>query len=227
MTSFPKPCQKFEDSDERGKLSSEKRSSSAAAGRPKPKARRVLGDPLGRIPPRPPRALRSYAARRGEEAGDRGEGCPRTRTTSLGLDGAPGRAPASASRLRSAPAAPAFCFTRGTTNAAAAMLTTEPGGGARSRRAECGCAGPADGALGRDPEPPPRARGAGALSPGRECPQGHRRVAAERPRSAPGAPTPSWAPGFLPRPGCAWLVVASAVARLGATFRKSGVHGGS
>lgn len=31
--------------------------------------------------------------------------------------------------------APAFCFTRGTTNAAAAMLTTEPGGGAHGRRA--------------------------------------------------------------------------------------------
>lgn len=123
--------------------------------------------------------------------------------------------------------APAFCFTRGTTNAAAAMLTTEPGGGARSRRAECGCAGPADGARGRDPEPPPRARRAGALSPERESPRGHRRVAAERPRSAPRAPTPSRASGFLPRPGCAWLVVASAVARLGATLRKSGVNGGS
>lgn len=45
-------------------------------------------------------------------------------------------------------AAPAFCFTRGTTNAAAAMLTTEPGGGARHRRAQCGCASPADGAPG-------------------------------------------------------------------------------
>ncbi|CAI9178541.1 unnamed protein product [Rangifer tarandus platyrhynchus] len=29
------------------------------------------------------------------------------------------------------------------------MLTTEPGGGARSRLAECGCASPADGAPGR------------------------------------------------------------------------------
>lgn len=38
------------------------------------------------------------------------------------------------------------------------MITTEPGGGARSRRAQCGCASPADGAPGRlDPEPP-RAR---------------------------------------------------------------------
>lgn len=40
--------------------------------------------------------------------------------------------------------APAFCFIRGTTKAAAAMLTTEPGGGAHSRRAECGCASSAE-----------------------------------------------------------------------------------
>lgn len=39
-----------------------------------------------------PRALRRYAARRGEEAGDRGEGCPRTRATSLELDAASFRA---------------------------------------------------------------------------------------------------------------------------------------
>lgn len=35
------------------------------------------------------------------------------------------------------------------------MITTESGGGARSRRAQCGCASPADGAPGRlGPEPP-------------------------------------------------------------------------
>lgn len=63
--------------------------------------------------------------------------------------------------------APAFCFTRGTTNAAAAMLTTEPGGGARSLRAECGCASPADGASSRPGPPGARLRPAAPrVSPG-------------------------------------------------------------
>nr|XP_051688235.1 basic proline-rich protein [Oryctolagus cuniculus]XP_051688236.1 basic proline-rich protein [Oryctolagus cuniculus] len=77
--------------------------------------------------------------------------------------------------------APAFCFTRGTTNAAAAMLTTEPGGGAQGRRAECGCASPADGAPGR------RGPRAPAPRPPRVSPRG------ASPRGAParGVPAPS------------------------------------
>lgn len=102
--------------------------------------------------------------------------------------------------------APAFCFTRGTTNAAAAMLTTEPGGGARIRRAQCGCASLADGAPGRPgprvPAPRPNLLPCGSF-PG-----------AQVARRAPGAGRPS-APFPLPwRPppprGCrlcpeAWL----------------------
>lgn len=113
--------------------------------------------------------------------------------------------------------APAFCFTRGTANAAAAMLTTEPGGGARTRLAECGCASPADGAPGRPgprvPAPRPRRPPGGSFL---GAPGG--RVAP--PRRNPGRPPPSRAPGSLPRPDCARVVVAAAAARLLATLGK-------
>lgn len=104
------------------------------------------------------------------------------------------------------------------------MLTTEPGGGARSRRAECGCASPADGAPGRPgprvpaPRPGrlprwslPGARGArGAAGAGRQSPR----------RRSRGAHRPPGAPGSLLRPGYAWVVAAAAAARLLATLGK-------
>lgn len=89
-------------------------------------------------------------------------------------------------------AAPAFCFTRGTTNAAAAMLTPEPGGGARRRRAQCGCASPADGAPGGPGSAAP------SLSREREAPAGPRRpsaLSAPRPPGRRALPRGPAAPG--------------------------------
>lgn len=91
--------------------------------------------------------------------------------------------------------APAFCFTRGTTNAAAAMLTTEPGGGAPNRRAQCGCASLADGApAGPDPARPPRARARCPARLSRErraARRDPRPVEPKRPLAAPAAPAAS------------------------------------
>lgn len=102
--------------------------------------------------------------------------------------------------------APAFCFTRGTTNAAAAMLTTEPGGGARSQRAQCGCASLADGAPGRPgprvPAPRPSLLPRGS-SPGARV--ARRVLGAGRPSAPlplPGRPPPSRGCRLCPE---AWL----------------------
>lgn len=66
------------------------------------------------------------------------------------------------------------------------MLTTEPGGGARSRRAECGCASPADG-------PTPRSRVCApfpkAFSRERESLAEPAARGVRTPLTAPGAPT--------------------------------------
>ena len=71
------------------------------------------------------------------------------------------------------------------------MLTTELGGGARSRRAQCGCASLADGTPGPDPASPPRARACcpAGLSRERESPAEPLALGIERQLTAPGATT--------------------------------------
>lgn len=122
--------------------------------------------------------------------------------------------------------APAFCFTRGTTNAAAAMLTTEPGGGA-------GVGAPS--AAARVPPTAPPAGPNPAYPSSYRLPPGsfkgtqvaHRASGAWRP-SAPspllGRPSPFGAAGSLLRPGCAWFLVAYAAARMQAAVGKCGVN---
>lgn len=89
--------------------------------------------------------------------------------------------------------APAFCFTRGTANAAAAMITTEPGGGgARSRRAPVRL---------REPRRRrPRPRGPGAPARARR-PAARLRGRAAR-RVAVSIPSRSLSPA-VPRGNCA------------------------
>lgn len=79
-----------------------KRSSPAAARRPKPKARRPLGDLLPRAPHSTPRASASGAAHR--RPGGRREGRPRPRAASSGRWRDRCRAPTSASGQDSGPA---------------------------------------------------------------------------------------------------------------------------